>query len=92
MKLENGSGEATTFISLKVLDTASHPTQLTVNKVTQDSVSLSWDAPEIEGGSEVFNYKVEKREATQRTWKTVVQECSKLSYKVMYYCISLYNY
>lgn len=36
----------------------------------------------IDGGSEIFNYKVEKKEATHRAWMTVTPECIKTACKV----------
>ena len=36
--------------------------------VTEESVSLAWQSPEDDGGSEIKQYVVEKREAGKRAW------------------------
>ena len=82
LKLENSSGVATTFISIKVLDTPGPPGAIRIKEVTQDYVFISWDSPQIDGGSDVFNYQIDKRETTHRAWSSVTHECSKLSWKI----------
>ena len=82
LKLENSSGVASTFISLKVLDSPGPPGAIRIKEVTQDHVLISWDAPQVDGGSHVYNYKVDKRETTHRAWSNVTSECSKLSWKI----------
>ena len=82
LKLENSCGVATTFISMKVLDTPGSPGSIRIKEINQHYVSISWDAPQVDGGSEVFNYHIGKRETTHRAWTTVASECTKLSYKI----------
>lgn len=55
-----------------------------MKKITQEDASISWDAPLIDGGSEVFNYRVEKREATHRAWTVVLPEVHKTACKVCF--------
>ena len=44
---------------------------LRVAKVTEDSVSLKWEAVSNDGGSKVTQYVVEKREQGKRSWTQV---------------------
>ena len=82
LKLENSSGNVTTFVSVKVLDTPGPPETIRIKEVTRNHVCISWDSPQVDGGSEVFNYHVDKRETTHRAWSSVTRECSKLSWKI----------
>lgn len=41
------------------------------DNITKDSCQLSWNPPEDDGGSEITNYVVEKREVGTTTWVPV---------------------
>ena len=45
------------------------PRDLHVTGAADNSVSLSWSAPKDDGGSEVTQYVVEKREALRMSWQ-----------------------
>jgi len=45
------------------------PRDLHVTGTVDNSVSLSWSAPRDDGGSEVTQYVVEKREALRMSWQ-----------------------
>uniref|UniRef100_A0A3Q3MWH9 Titin n=1 Tax=Mastacembelus armatus TaxID=205130 RepID=A0A3Q3MWH9_9TELE len=62
LTLENLSGSKSAFISVRVLDSPSAPTNLEVKDVKRNSVSLSWEPPLIDGGAKISHYIVEKRE------------------------------
>lgn len=47
---------------------------LEATDIKETSVMLSWNLPEINGGSEVTHYIVEKREIDRKTWATVKTE------------------
>lgn len=47
---------------------------LEATDIKETSVVLSWNLPEINGGSEVTHYIVEKREIDRKTWATVKAE------------------
>lgn len=40
--------------------------------VTSDTITLSWDAPEDDGGCAITNYVIEKRESSRRSWTKVL--------------------
>lgn len=39
--------------------------------MTKDSLILSWQEPEKDGGSKVLDYVVEYKESTEKDWKSV---------------------
>lgn len=47
------------------------PRNLKVTGVTQNSVSLKWNEPDSDGGSELTNYVLEDREGVRRAWQRV---------------------
>lgn len=54
------------------LDVPSAPrTPTSVSGMTDDSLVLSWVAPEKDGGSKIIEYIVEIRETSTTTWKQV---------------------
>lgn len=79
---ENCNGSKSAFINVRVLDSPSAPTQLEVKDVKRDSVSLSWEAPVIDGGSKISHYIVEKREEARKAFTSVCSNCVRNSYKI----------
>uniref|UniRef100_A0A3Q3K560 Titin n=1 Tax=Monopterus albus TaxID=43700 RepID=A0A3Q3K560_MONAL len=77
LNLQSPAGEKAVFVNVKVLDTPGPVMNLEVTDITQTSVTLSWTPPEINGGSEVTHYIVEKREIDRKTWATVKAEVEK---------------
>uniref|UniRef100_A0A3B4TBR6 Titin n=1 Tax=Seriola dumerili TaxID=41447 RepID=A0A3B4TBR6_SERDU len=72
IKLTNKVGEASTDISVVVLDKPGPPTgPIKLDEVTADSVVLSWNPPEYDGGCAINNYIVEKRDTSTTNWQIV---------------------
>uniref|UniRef100_A0A670HZ63 Titin n=1 Tax=Podarcis muralis TaxID=64176 RepID=A0A670HZ63_PODMU len=65
-----------------VLDTPSACQRLHLKHVSRGTVTLVWDPPLINGGSEVTNYVIDKRDATKRAWSSVTAKCSNTSFKI----------
>ena len=83
LEIENGVGEPKIItISLRVLDSPSTCQKLIIKNVTRGRLSLSWEAPLIDGGSPVTNYIVEKKASTMKAYQMVSAECANTSYKV----------
>ncbi|XP_039989339.1 titin-like [Xiphias gladius] len=79
---ENYSGSKSAFISVRVLDSPSAPTNLEVKDVKRDSVSISWEAPLIDGGAKISHYIIEKREEGRKAFTSVCSSCVRNSYKI----------
>lgn len=79
---ENCRGSKTAFINVRVLDSPSAPTNLEIKDVKRDSVSISWEAPSIDGGAKISHYIVEKREEARKAFTSVCSNCVRNSYKV----------
>uniref|UniRef100_A0A674PIR4 Titin n=1 Tax=Takifugu rubripes TaxID=31033 RepID=A0A674PIR4_TAKRU len=72
IKLTNTAGEASTDISVVVLDKPGPPTgPVKLEEVTADSVVMSWNPPEYDGGCAINNYIVEKRDTSTTNWQIV---------------------
>uniref|UniRef100_A0A7N8WKS1 Titin n=1 Tax=Mastacembelus armatus TaxID=205130 RepID=A0A7N8WKS1_9TELE len=82
LTLENLSGSKSAFISVRVLDSPSAPTNLEVKDVKRNSVSLSWEPPLIDGGAKISHYIVEKREQKRMAFTNVCLPASTDQVKV----------
>lgn len=83
LEIENGVGEPKIItVSLKVLDSPSTCQKLMIKNVTRGKLTLSWEAPRIDGGSPVTNYIVEKKASTMKAYQVITNECPNTSYKV----------
>lgn len=49
----------------------SAPKELKFGDITKDSVHLTWEPPDDDGGSPLTGYLVEKREVSRKTWTKV---------------------
>lgn len=56
----------------------SAPKELKFDDITRDSVHLTWEPPDDDGGSPLTGYLVEKREVNRKTWTKVSfeQQCT----------------
>lgn len=83
LEIENGVGEPKIVtVSLKVLDSPSACQKLLVKNVSRGELTLSWEAPVIDGGCPVTNYIVEKKGSTMKAYQVITAECANTSYKV----------
>lgn len=82
MILENSAGAKDITVTVVVLDSPSAPTDLKLKDVTKESVTLSWNTPENNGGSVISHYIIEKKESTKKSWSTVTMTCVRTSFKV----------
>lgn len=83
LEIENGVGESKIItVSLKVLDSPSTCQKLMIKNVTRGKLTLSWEAPLIDGGSPVTKYIVEKKASTMKAYQVITDECANTSYKV----------
>lgn len=65
---ENELGQDSAIIKIQISDRPDPPRYPTVENIGVDSLSLSWKAPVWDGGSNITNYMVEKREHPMTTW------------------------
>lgn len=64
------------------LDSPGPVSNIIVKDVMANSAQVSWTPPENDGGSDVHNYIVEKREADKKTWSTATTACLKTAFRV----------
>uniref|UniRef100_A0A3P8SYC1 Titin n=1 Tax=Amphiprion percula TaxID=161767 RepID=A0A3P8SYC1_AMPPE len=70
--LTNTAGETTADIGIVVLDKPGQPGgPVKVEEVTSDSVTISWNPPEYDGGCTIKHYIVEKRDTSTTNWMIV---------------------
>ena len=82
LHLSNTAGSTTASLTVVVLDRPGPPTDLHIDEVSADSVTLSWKPPAYDGGCHISNYIVEKRETTTTTWDVVSAAVARTSIKV----------
>ncbi|ULT95623.1 hypothetical protein L3Y34_004374 [Caenorhabditis briggsae] len=72
LKVKNELGEDEGIFEVVVQDKPSPPEgPLEVSDVTKDSCVLNWKPPKDDGGAEISNYIVEKRDTRTNTWVPV---------------------
>ncbi|XP_030222782.1 titin-like isoform X1 [Gadus morhua] len=82
VKLQNVAGTASLTLNVRVLDSPGPPASLAVKDVTINSVTVTWDAPENEGGAAVQNYHVDIRDISRKGWTNLTKSCTRLSHRV----------
>lgn len=60
----------TSLYLINFIDKPSSPRNLAITGYTKDSISVSWTAPDSDGGSPLVSYAVERRDAKRNTWMT----------------------
>lgn len=71
LQLRNASGFDTATVNVKVLDRPSPPQNLRADEFAGDALTLYWNPPKDNGGAEITNYVIEKREMNTFTWTKV---------------------
>lgn len=56
------------MLILSVTDKPSPPQELTTSEVTADTVTVTWKAPESDGGSPITGYVIERQDTKRGTW------------------------
>uniref|UniRef100_A0AAR2KZV0 Titin n=1 Tax=Pygocentrus nattereri TaxID=42514 RepID=A0AAR2KZV0_PYGNA len=80
--LTNPIGVKSAEVTVIVLDKPGPPSAIRVDEVSADYISLSWDPPVYDGGCQINNYVVEKRDTTTTTWQIVSATVARTSIKV----------
>lgn len=72
LTLENVTGAKTFTITANVIGRPSPPEGvIEVSSITSESCKLSWNEPEDDGGTDITNYIVEKRESGSTAWQLI---------------------
>lgn len=80
----NSSGTTKATIRIVVLDRPGPPVgPVAISDVTEDSVTVQWEPPSYDGGSQVTNYIVLKRETSTAAWSEVSSTVARNVTKVM---------
>ena len=69
--VKNEGGQREAKLKISIVDKPTPPRELYANDVTSEHVVLTWNPPQDDGGSEITNYVVEKRDITRMMWSTV---------------------
>lgn len=80
--LANSVGTTSAEIFVNVFERPGPPSDLSVDDVSADFVSLSWQPPVYTGGCEITNYIVEKRDTGSSIWQTVSATVARSSIKI----------
>ncbi|VDM43005.1 unnamed protein product, partial [Toxocara canis] len=77
VKIANEFGEVLQTFNLAIripcTDTPEMPEEVRVKEVGPDSITVAWNAPNNDGGSEITGYVIEKKEAGRRAFHTVAK-------------------
>ncbi|RZF42380.1 hypothetical protein LSTR_LSTR004188 [Laodelphax striatellus] len=76
LQLKNQSGFDTATIYVKVLDRPSPPLNLHADEFSGEALTLYWNPPKNNGGSEVTNYVIEKCDSESSAWSKVSSYCT----------------
>ncbi|KAK5889762.1 hypothetical protein CesoFtcFv8_013349 [Champsocephalus esox] len=83
VKIENGVGEPKTLtLCVKVQDTPAQCRNLVLKDVTRGKLTLCWEPPLLDGGAEITNYIVEKKDSSKRIYSAVTSKCTETTYSL----------
>uniref|UniRef100_A0A3Q3X203 Titin n=1 Tax=Mola mola TaxID=94237 RepID=A0A3Q3X203_MOLML len=79
INVSNSAGKKDTTVEVIVLDKPGPPSgPVRFDEITTQSVTISWDPPKHNGGCQISNYIVQKRDTTTTTWENVSINFTKL--------------
>uniref|UniRef100_A0A3B4HBL7 Titin n=1 Tax=Pundamilia nyererei TaxID=303518 RepID=A0A3B4HBL7_9CICH len=83
INVANSAGKKDTTIEVIVLDKPGPPCgPVRFDEITTQSVTISWDPPKHNGGCQISNYVVQKRDTTTTTWENVSINWARTTIKV----------
>ena len=83
LTLENVAGSKTFAINVNVIGKPSPPAgTIEVSSITSESCTIDWGAPEDDGGTDITNYIVEKRESGSTAWQLINSSVKRTSLHV----------
>lgn len=83
LTLENAAGTKTFTVTVTVVGRPTPPAgPVQVSDVSSESCSLSWSEPADDGGTDITNYIVEKRESGSASWQVVNSSVKRTTIKI----------
>uniref|UniRef100_A0A3B3QHR2 Titin n=1 Tax=Paramormyrops kingsleyae TaxID=1676925 RepID=A0A3B3QHR2_9TELE len=83
LNLENIAGSKTFTVTVNVIGRPSAPTgPIQVSSITSESCVLTWEPPEDDGGTDITNYIIEKRESGSTAWQLVNSSVKRTKFQV----------
>ena len=79
----NSAGTVREEIGIIILDKPGPPSgPIKINEVSNNFVTISWEAPGYTGGCQIRNYIVEKRDTTTTDWQNVSSTVARTTIKI----------
>lgn len=83
LTLENVAGAKTFTVEVNVIGRPSPPTgPIEISSITSESCIINWEPPEDDGGTDITNYIVEKRESGSTAWQLINSSVKRTSLHV----------
>lgn len=83
LALENVAGTKTFTVEVNVIGRPSPPTgPIEISSITSESCVINWEPPEDDGGTDITNYIVEKRESGSTAWQLINSSVKRTSLHV----------
>uniref|UniRef100_A0A671KGV4 Titin n=1 Tax=Sinocyclocheilus anshuiensis TaxID=1608454 RepID=A0A671KGV4_9TELE len=83
LTLENVTGSKTFTVTVNVIGRPSPPEgPIEISSITSESCVLSWNLPEDDGGTDITNYIVEKRESGSTAWQLINSSVKHTSFHI----------